>query len=294
MAEGMVSMADMVIQMIGSGQLSFEDEARIRQTIEGRQKGTGDGQKGRCLAGVIDSEMAAKMASQDTAMRNMFWSVYKKCFKDSRVGKMDASKLTEKTVNKFEKDVRELYGLDENEMVFFMGMFQVGLDKMAEEGLLEFVHDRQRFRDFIGSRHRISYIGNPYSSGETEKIMNWSELHPTDARGLAVGLWFTGGISLTEIVNLSKKDCWGRRTADSIMQFDEGLFRVRRRAEIVRNALNLHPADVRYVFAIPRDDGSGWKRLTGMGLQKKLGCICRAVGISYKKIKEDEAIRLIT
>lgn len=36
MAEGMVSMADMVIQMIGSGQLSFEDEARIRQTIEGR------------------------------------------------------------------------------------------------------------------------------------------------------------------------------------------------------------------------------------------------------------------
>ena len=49
MAEGMVSMADMVIQMIGSGQLSFEDEARIRQTIEGRQKGTGDGQKGRFL-----------------------------------------------------------------------------------------------------------------------------------------------------------------------------------------------------------------------------------------------------
>lgn len=293
MTDNDITIVDMVTQMINNNQLSAEDELRIKQILEGRLRNRSDGQKGMCLAEAINSEMAKKLALQDPRMKNMCELVYNRCFRESRIGRMDSLKLTEKTVKKFEKDVRELYGLNENEIVFFMGMLQVGLDKLADEKLLSFIPDRHLFRDFINTRHTTIYIDNPYSPEETEKIIQWMERHPTDARGLAVGLWFTGGISLTEIVNLTKKDCWGgKRTADSIMKFEERLFCARNRAGIVRNALDLHPSNVKYVFVIPRRDGSGWKRLTEQGLQKKIGCICQDLGITYKKVHKNEAIKL--
>ncbi len=195
------------------------------------------------MAEVIDVEMSKKLTTENIKMKNMYQSVFQKCFKNSKIGNTNSFKLSEKEISKFKKDVRELYGLNEYEMVFFMGMLQVGLDKMAEEGSLNFTPDKEMFRNFLQLKHRVSYFDNPYSNEETEKIMEWVEMHLTDVKGLAVSLWFTGGISFVEIVNLAKTDCWGnKRSADSIMQFRENLFEVSTRAKTVRNALNMHPA----------------------------------------------------
>lgn len=285
---GTITLADMVIRLIADNQLSAEEEIKIKKMIEEKQRERG----GRCLAVVIDMEMTKKLPSEDIRMKNMYQSVYQKCFKKSRVGNMDSLKLTEKIISKYKRDVRELYGLNENEMVFFMGMLQVGLDKMAEEGILNFVPDKEMFHNFMNPKTRTSYIDNPYTNEETVKIMEWSELHSTDMRGMAVSLWFAGGISLTEIVNLTKKDCWGgKRQEDSIMEFEERLFDAGISSKIAAKALNLHPREVRYVFAVPRRDGTGWKKLTEIGLQRKLNCICRDIGIAYKNIAKNEAIR---
>lgn len=287
-----ITMADMVTRVIASGQLSPLEEVRIKKMIEEKQKKTGS-QKGRCLTDVVKEEMIGRMGAQDVGIKDIYYSVFQKCFEENRIGRMDAFKLSDAIVKKYKKDVTELYGLSENELIIFMEMLHMGLEKMEIEGMIDFVPDPNIFQKFNVLEQRVSYIVNPYSNGETEKIMKWAECHPTDARGLAVSLWFTGGISLTDIVNLSKKDCWGnKRGLDSLMEFNEGLFNVRIRSGIVRKALDLHPRDVKYVFVVPRQDGSGWKRLTEKGLQRKLAYICQDIGISYKKIDRNEAIKL--
>ena len=288
MEEKRIIMADIVTQMISSDQFSDEEETKIKMLIEERQRKREESRSGKCLAEVIEAEIGAKLVLDDIKMKNMCQSVYNQCFKETRVGKMDSFKLTEKLINNFQKNVRDLYGLNEKEMIFFMGMLQVGLNKMAEDGLLSFAPDKEIFHDFVNAKNRTSYIENPYSPEETCKIMKWSEAHPIDVRGLAVSLWFTGGISLTEIVNLTKKDCWG----NGIMKFEKGLFETGIRPQIVRKALDQRPKDVKYVFVIPRQDKSGWKRLNEFGLQKKLWHICKIIGIEYKKIDKNQAVKL--
>lgn len=286
MEENGITMADMIVQMIDSGQLSYEEEMKIRKKIEEKRKD-------RCLADVIESEVAEKMDSESIKIKTICQSVHKKCFKESKVGTMNPFKLTDKMIRKFEKDVREFYGLNEKEMVAFMGMFQMGLNKMAEEGILDFTPDRNMFKSYLNSKHSISYINNPYSAEDTERIEKWVKLHPIDVKGMAIHIWLLKGISFIEIVNLTKKDCWdGVRTYDSIMKFDEDLFEANARSQIVWSSLRMHPKEVRYVFAVPRKDGSGWERLTVQGLQKKLWHICRSMNIDYKSIHGNEAIKL--
>ena len=286
---GTITLADMVTRLIADNQLSVEEEIKIKKMIEEKQRKRG----GKCLAEVIDAEMSIKLAGESMKMKSMYQSVYQKCFKETRVGNMDSFKLSEKVISKFRKSVSELYGLDENEMVFFMGMFQTGLNKMSDEGLLDFVPDKEMFQNFLHLKNKISYIDNPYTDEETGKIMEWVELHPTDIRGLAVSLWFTGGVSLEEIADLKKTDCWGGKgRAGGIMEFKTGLFDSGIRAKIVTKALSLHPRDVIYVFVVPRQDGTGWKKLTEIGIQKKLMYICKETGIVYKKIHKNEAVML--
>lgn len=286
------TVAGMVVQLITDNQLSSGEEAEIRKIIEERQKKRGEGLSGRCLAGVIETDVMDRLALDDR-MKDMCRSVHKRCFKESRVGKMDSFMLSEKLVNRFQKDVGEMYGLNEKEMIFFKGLLQAGLNKMAGDGLLNFVPDREIFHDFVSTGYKTSYIENPYSPEETDRIMEWAERHPADVRGLAVSLWFTGGISFQEIVNLTKKDCWGERKPwECLMQFEKGLFDTGIRPQIVRKALDQRPKDVKYVFVVPRRDGSGWKKLSENGLQMKLRYICRDTGIVYKGFRKDEAARL--
>lgn len=289
MDEDRITICDMIIQMISKNQLSLEDEARIRKMLEEKQRK----QEYRCIADVIESEVMRKIESKDITIKKACQSVYRKCFMETQIGNMELAELTEKNISEFGRKVRNSFGLDKNEKIFFMAMLQTGLNKLSEDGHLNFIPDKDMYKRFIESGCSICYIDNPYSNEETESIMTWAEKHPADVRGIALSLWFAKGISLTEIVGLTKQDCWGgKRTEDSTMKFRENLFKSSIRSKIVWRSLNLHPKDVKEVFVIPNEDGSGWKKLTEWGLQRKLWYICKDLEISYKRIYKDEAIKL--
>lgn len=287
---------NLINQLMNDSQLSDEEQLLIKNMMLDRQKKREDDQKGRCLAEAIDLEMSRILAPEDINMNNACYSVYEKYIKNSRLGKLDCSKLSESKIKKFEKNVRELYGLNEKEIVIFRELFQLGLNRMAKEGLLNFDPYLEMSDDFSGFKYRTSYIENPYSEEETAKIMQWSEYHSADIRGLAVSLWFTGGISLTQIVNLTRKDCWGntRKSRNSIMEFEERMFYTDQRMRILRKAIDQRLRDMKYVFVVPRKDGSGWKKMTEKGLKMKLWHICKNIGIEYKGIHNDQAIKLNT
>lgn len=284
------TVTDIIIQIISDNQLPLEDEIKIKEIIERKHKKE-DGRKDRCLADVIKSEIIGKMSAKDSKIKNISKAVYKKCFMKSGIGNTDSSELTEKKIKEFEKTFRSSSVLNKDERICFMALLQTGLNILSNSGMLGFVPDKKMFDKFLNSEHIINYIENPYSEEETEKIMKWAEEHPTDVRGIAVSLWFTKGISLTEIVNLTKKDCWnGVREKDSIMMFDKNLFNSSIRSEIVWKSLNLHPKEEEDVFVIPKKDGRGWEKFTEGGLQKKLWYICKEIGITYKRIYPNEAI----
>lgn len=294
MKEDKASVVDRVTQIITDNQLSPDEAIRIKEVIEKKQRKINDSYSEKCLAEVIDLEMARVLAPEDIGINNVCYSVYKKCFKDTRVGKANCSALSEGVIKKFEKNIRELYGLNEKETAVFEKLLYLGLSKLKNEGLLDFVPDKEMFGDAVDLKYKSSYIKNPYSPEETDKIMQWSKRHSADVRGLAISLWFTGGISLTQIVNLTKKDCWGsvRKSRNSIMEFEDRMFYTDQKMQILRNALDQRLRDVKYVFVVPRKDGSGWKKLTELGLMRKLYYICIDLGIAYKSIHKNEAIKL--
>lgn len=291
MEEDKITMAGMVTKMLNDGQFSTEEEAEIKEMIEERQKKRKDSHKSRCLAEAVEAEMTVKMEQGIKDIKRTYKSVFTKCFKETSAGNMDSRKLTEKTIRELDKEVMESFGLNETEMTFFRGMLKTGLNKMADEGMLGFVPNNSLFENLADSEYRVSYIENPYTQEETEKIMKWTGEHPADMRGLALNLWFLKGISLTEIVNLTKDDCW-KGTKNNIMKFDRDLFKVSTRSQIVWKALWLHSKEVQQVFVIPKEDNSGWKKLTELGLQRKLCYICQDIGIVYKSIHKNEAIKI--
>lgn len=110
-------------------------------------------------------------------------------------------------------------------------------------------------------------------------------------RAQAVSLWFTKGLTLIDIVTLTKKGCWGK-CEERVKREESDLFRATFRTEIVRRALNTHPQNVKYVFSVLNSDYAGWEGLTERGLLIKLKAICKKTGIVYKQILINEAIKL--
>ena len=111
--------------------------------IEEKQKM--GGQKGRCLAEVVGAELMQKMDTEDTRTKVMYQNIYQKCFKENRIGRMDSSKLSEAIIKKYQREVIELYGLGEEEITVFMDMFQSGLEKLENYGILVFFSTKAHF-----------------------------------------------------------------------------------------------------------------------------------------------------
>ena len=155
-------------------------------------------------------------------------------------------------------------------------MLQTGLNKMAEEDMLRFVPVKHVYKEYLGSGSGIKYIDNPYSAEETEKIKEWVDLHPRDIRGLAIGLWLTGNVSLMEIANLKKKDV------------HKGLFIKWERARLISKALQMNPQNGNYVFMVINE--GNLEKLTAQGLMMKLYHVCNRLGINYKRINKNEAM----
>ncbi len=145
-------------------------------------------------------------------------------------------------------------------------------------------------------RNGIRFIDNPYADDETEKIKEWVEDHPYDVRGLAVGLWLTGGITPEAIIHLKVKDCLrdGRNTDELIyldnFAVDKSIFQRWDRFRIVKRAMDQHQEQLPYVFMFYGK--SGWHKLNGNAIQMKMVHICRSTGITYKGFSNNEVILL--
>lgn len=268
--------------------LSVVEEYKLWNMLGNRING-----RKKCLASVIDEEIREYEDEEHSfgKYRDFYLDISKKYFWETETGSMEASRLSFKIIGEFIFETIEQFGLKEIEEYAFMQLLQIGLNKLEDDGILKFSPDRLMFRKFAASKSAISFIRNPYSEAETEKIMEWAKSHPADVRAQAVSLWFTKGLTLIDIVTLTKKGCWGK-CEERVKREGSELFRASFRTEIVRRALDTHPKDVKYVFSIPSADYSGWERLTEKGLLIKLKAICKKTGIVYKKILINEAIKL--
>jgi hypothetical protein len=180
-------------------------------------------------------------------------------------------------IRKFVLQAEKTYEMNRTQLKCFTGMLQTGLNKMAEEDMLDFVPERHVYKNYLMCQDKgIRYIENPYSAEEIEKIKEWVELHPKDVRGQAIGLWFSGNVSMEEIANMKKEDA------------HKGIFRKWERARFIINALKLHPENKDYVFMAVNE--GRLEKLTPQSFQMKLYHVCNRLGFEYKRINRNEAI----
>lgn len=265
--EKITVLCQLVSQIMDEYQLP--DEAEIRKILEEKVKKKEE--IGVCLASVIEKELEKAIKSGQICEENagMYWSVFEKSIKKSEIGNMPVKELSDILIKKFVLQAGKVYEMDRTRLKCFTGMVQTGLNKMAEKDMLRFVPDRHIYRNYLMYPDReIHYIDNPYSSEEIEKIKEWIELHPKDIRGLALGLWFAGDVSLAEIANLKKEDA------------NKGILRKYKRARFITRALKLHSQRGDYVFMVIND--GQWEKFTPQGFMMKLYHICNKLGIKYK------------
>lgn len=268
-------LCQIVNQIIDEDQLPDEDA--IRKILEEKVKKKEEDRR-TCLASVIEKELEKAIKSGQICEENtgMYWSVFEECFEKNEIGKIPAAELSDMLIKKFVLQVGKTYEMNRTRVKCFTGMLQTGLKRMSEEDMLRFVPVKHVYKEYLGSGSGIKYIDNPYSAEETEKIKEWVDLHPRDIRGLAIGLWLTGNVSLMEIANLKKKDV------------HKGLFIKWERARLISKALQMNPQNGNYVFMVINE--GNLEKLTAQGLMMKLYHVCNRLGINYKRINKNEAM----
>ena len=275
-----VMLCQIVSRIISENQLPDEAGAELGKILEDKEKTKKKEEDSKiCLTSVIEKELesAIKRGQICEADVGLYQSVFEECFEKNEIGKIPAAELSDIIIKKFVLQVGKTYEMNRTKIKCFTGMLQTGLNKMAEEDMLGFVPDRHIYRNYLMYPGReIHYIDNPYNAEETEKIKEWIELHPDDIRGLAIGLWFTGNVSLMEIANLKMKDV------------HNGLFKKWERARFISKALKLNLKNGDYVF-MTKCEGN-LEKFTAQGLMMKLYHTCNRLGIEYKKINKNEVM----
>ncbi len=271
-----IMLCQIVSKIIYENQLPDEDAVR---KILGKKRKKEEEDRGTCLASVIENELKKAIQSGQICEEHigLYKSVFEKMIRESEFGNIPATELSDMLVRKFVLQAEKIYEMDRTRLKCFTGMVQTGLNKLAEEDMLDFAPEKHIYKNYLMCSDRgIQYIKNPYSAEETEKIKEWIELHPDDIRGMAIGLWFTGDVSLLEIANLKREEC------------HKDIFKKWKRARFVAKALELHPKNKDYVF-MAINDGK-LEKLTPQSFQMKLYHVCNRLGINYKKINRDEAM----
>ena len=151
-----ITLGDMIKQIINENQLSEVDETEIQKMLE--EKGKKKEEMGTCLAAVVERELEKAIKSEQIcgSHAGLYQSVFQECFEKSEIASIPAAELS---------DI----------------LLQAGMNKMAEEKMLDFVPVKHA-KEYIGSRNGIHYIYNIYTSEETEKIKEYLELNFNDNR----------------------------------------------------------------------------------------------------------------
>lgn len=288
-----IKMFDMVTGVIQDGQLSIDEEDSLRKLLVERDHARGC----RSLVEYImrEARKAADILADDVRERHS--RLYKYCIRGSRVGDQLVGDLTEDDIRKFIIQTAVLYEMDRNSWFVFLGMLQMALNAMSREGVLGFKVPEMLQNDFSEAVKRKRCVEKPYSGDEWERIKAWFEQNRQDVRGLALALWFEGGISPEEIAGLKKSNLMDvngryddenpavvkRNTAEDYMVLNM------RRKRIILDALKLYPGMEReYIFMV--ENNGMLEKLSKTSLQPKMVSICRQVGVDYKSFKYTDMI----
>ena len=141
-----------VSQIINENQLLEMDEAELGKILEDKEKPKKkeEDSKESCLAGIIEHEMNNKMKDiqVEEASRKCYQSVLNDYFWQNEIGRMPVSALSDTGIRKFIVQAEETYKMNRRNMICFMGLLQVGLDRIAKDGMadLVYVYELYRFR----------------------------------------------------------------------------------------------------------------------------------------------------
>lgn len=287
MGNNTTGMADIVMQIIREGQLTMEQEDTVRRLLTERAHMQGC----RSLAGYIVRESSKAADLKADEIKEMYDRLYRYCIKESSIGNMDVSELSEAEIRKFIVMTAKLYELDRKSWYIFLSVLQAALNAMAREGVLGFEPPKRMHLDYLEIAKRSRGVEIPYEDDKLERIMQWLEENPEDVRGLAIALWLEGGISAEEITDLKTSDLLdsnGRCSRNPIVvkknASEDYLLLTTKRGNIIRAALELHPdKEQEYIFMV--DNKGELEKLPRTSLPSKMVSICRQVGVQYKCFK---------
>lgn len=292
MEKSMVRMVDLVTGMIEGGQLTPEDEASLRELLVERA----NAQEGMSLAGYIEREADKSLDIKVDWLREMQTRVCRYCIRGSSIGEKKPGELTKDDIHKYIVHTAVSYEMDRNSWFLFLTMLQQALDVMSREGVLSFCPPSAMGWSFLEHDNKKHRIERPYYGLEWRKIRDWLEQNPQDVCGLALALWFAGGISPGEITELRKSclmDSDGEYSTDpSVLRksgWEEYLKLTRKRSLIIHAALDMYPGvDREYIFMI--EGKRKLRKLPKTAMKEKLESICREVGVTYKPFKCSDMI----
>lgn len=139
----------MLSQIIKGNQLTETEEAELRKILEDKEKKEEENKI--CLAAIIEKELGKAIKSGQICEANveLYQSVFKECFEKSEIGNMPAAALSDMLIRKFVLQVGKTYEMDIRKIKCFTGMLQVGLNKMAEEDILDFVPEKHIYKNYL-------------------------------------------------------------------------------------------------------------------------------------------------
>lgn len=141
-----------VSQIINENQLLEMNEAELGKILEDKEKPKKkeEDSKESCLEGIIEEEMNNKMKDRqvEETSKKCYKSVLNDYFWKNEIGRMPVSALSDPVIRKFIVQAEETYRMNRRNMICFMGLLQVGLDRIAKDGMadLVYVYELYRFR----------------------------------------------------------------------------------------------------------------------------------------------------
>lgn len=285
------TMCNVIISFIENNQLSPDEEIKIKEVLLKRERKREEERFSRCLAGIIISNMEHEVSQRilKESSFKRYKPIWNRYFNQSVFGNMDASLLTEESIEEFILQIIESDGLIQNEYICFTKMLTTGLRKAKEKGFIDFSINPRIFKVRYGSKDELHLIENPYSDAEIAALLAFAEEHPEDERANACALFLLGGISSVGIINLRTEDFINDTNFVVIDDIDGevayGMTKERKR--IIDRMIALHP-DEPSVFMIKKDNR--YCKLNGKSISIKLYYICEKLGITYRPIHKNDAV----
>lgn len=284
-----------LMNAVKENQLNVEEEQEIKKLL--MEKKREENTKNESFASVVEMalEQEIELKNPNEPVKNRFYDVIERCFKNHPIGKMNVSEIMESLVERLIIDAVNTCGKNRSDLEIFLGVLQAGLDEAARKGMLSFTHSEKIYKRYIVIAKSRNYIENIYTQEEIGRIKGWIVEHSGDIAYLALKFWFTTGVSPEEIVQMRisairREEENGEMSA--IQMPESGIYLIlnEERKEIIKAAIALNSSYKRMEYLFSIDLGLKWKKLSVQGMAKKLYHICKELGIEYKGLHHNDVL----